>query len=507
MKKFFNLLFSRMVMTALLVVIQILYFIVQLLILKSYSVYINIGLTILSIVVGAYIISRDMNPSIKLAWIVPIMMFPLFGGLLYILYGHVVIPRKLKKNLLRIKEQEVYEDLYGGDSNSAEILVDDPPYRLMKYTEKYSKAPVYKGGVEKYYSMGDKVFPDLIHDLEHAKKYIFLEFFIINHGKVWDDILEVLVKKVAEGVEVRVIYDDVGSVFYVNKNYWKELEKMGIKCICFNQIFPFMATILNNRDHRKIAVIDGNIAYTGGFNLSDEYANITHPFGTWKDSGIRMEGGAAFRFTIMFLQMWNTSRFTEASYKRFIPEIKEHPHIGYLQPYYSNPLSVEHAGESIYLQMINDARKYIYVFTPYFITGSELMMAIKLAAKRGIDVRIVTPGIPDKKFIYRMTQSSYKELVEAGVRIYQYTPGFIHSKVILCDDSLASVGSINMDNRSFYHHFECGVLIYMSKVIADIKRDFLQTFEECDEIDVSWCNRRRSRMLVDAVLKLLSPLL
>ena len=309
------------------------------------------------------------------------------------------------------------------------------------------------------------------------------------------------------GVEVRVIYDDVGYVFYVKKNYWKELEKMGIKCICFNQIFPFMATILNNRDHRKIAVIDGNIAYTGGFNLSDEYANITHPFGTWKDSGIRMEGGAAFRFTIMFLQMWNTSRFTEASYKRFIPEIKEHPHIGYLQPYYSNPLSVEHAGESIYLQMINDARNYIYVFTPYFITGSELMMAIKLAAKRGIDVRIVTPGIPDKKFIYRMTQSSYKELVEAGVRIYQYKPGFIHSKVILCDDSLASVGSINMDNRSFYHHFECGVLIYMSKVIADIKKDFLQTFDECDEIDVSWCNRRRSRMLVDAILKLLSPLL
>lgn len=265
--------------------------------------------------------------------------------------------------------------------------------------------------------------------------------------------LEILKEKVKEGVEVRLIYDDIGSVFYVPKYYWRELESHGIKCMAFNQVVPFLATIFNNRDHRKIAVMDGKVAYTGGFNLSDEYINKKAPYGKWKDNGIRMEGDAAWRFTILFLQLWNSIRNEDKHILSYRPtEQKKHLNDGYLQPYTTNPLKKEPIGENIYMQMINDAREYVYIFTPYLIVCNEMMTALKLAAKRGIDIRIVTPAIPDKKMIFRMTQSSYKELLRAGVKIYQYTPGFIHSKCILTDDNLTSIGSINMDNRSFYHH-------------------------------------------------------
>lgn len=509
MKKVLNKLFSRMVITCLLVVFQLFIMIVGIWRLQSYYLYISGALALLSFLVVAYLITKDTNPTVKLAWIVPILLFPVLGGLLYVLYGHTYIPKRLRKNLIRVSEQEIYEDIAGKNACKSEVLLEDPFYRISRYTERYGNSPLYANTAVKYYAMGEDVLEDFLEDLKRAKSYIFMEYFIINHGEMWESVLEILKEKVKDGVEVRIMYDDIGSVFYLKKYYWKELETYGIKCIAFNQVAPFFATIFNNRDHRKITVVDGKIAYTGGFNLADEYINKRNLYGVWKDSGVRFEGDAAWKFTVMFLQMWNISRFTESSYERYKPkedffDLDD----GYIQPYRTNPLSKEVLGENIYLQMIHDAREYIYIFTPYLIVNNEMMIAMELAAKRGVDVRLVTPAIPDKKMIFRMTQSAYKELLKSGVRIYQYTPGFIHSKCLLADDSLASVGSVNMDNRSFYHHFECGALIYHSKAIKDIKKDMVETFAISEEITLDWCEKHLSRMtIVDAILRLLSPLL
>lgn len=509
MKKILNRLFSRMVITCLLVALQLAVMILGIVFLQDRYIYISGALKALSVVVVLYLITEDSNPMIKMSWVVPILIFPVLGGLMYVLYGHVLVPKRLQKNILRVLQQEVYENVKGDKWCMPDEVAEHPAYRICSYMEDVAEAPLYKHTRVKYYAMGDDVMDDLLYDLEHAERYIFMEYFILDKGYMWNTILEILKRKAAEGLDVRVMYDDIGSVFNVPKYYWKEIETYGIKCMAFNQVVPFFATIFNNRDHRKITVVDGKIAHTGGYNLADEYINKTHRFGTWKDSGVRLEGEGAWSFTVMFLQMWNYFRYSETSYVNYKPEgdfsdIED----GYVQPYKSSPLTPNYVGEELYIQMINDAREYIYIFTPYLIVCNELMTALKLAAKRGVDVRIVTPAIPDKKFIFKMTQSSYKELLLTGVRIYQYTPGFIHSKTILMDGRLASVGSINLDNRSFYHHFECGTLIYDSGAIEDVRRDMLDTFEQSEEVDIPWCRENVSRVTVlGAILRLLSPLL
>ena len=509
MKKLLNRLFSRMVITCLLVAAQLIFFMVEVFKLQQYYVLVAAILHLLSFIAVMHLLLKDVNPSIKLAWIVPILMFPVLGGLLYLLYGHIIMPKKLEKYMKHAAEWDYETDLYANMAYFSDVIKGQQPYRLFKYTEDYAGSLVYQNTDVRYYPMGEDVWPDFVDDLKEAKKYIFLEYFIINPGEMWDTVLDILKEKVKEGVEVRLIYDDIGSVFYVPKYYWREMGSYGIKCMAFNQVVPFLATIFNNRDHRKIAVMDGKVAYTGGFNLSDEYINKKAPYGKWKDNGIRMEGDAAWRFTILFLQLWNSIRNEDKHILNYRPtEQKKHLNDGYLQPYTTNPLKKEPIGENIYMQMINDAREYVYIFTQYLIVCNEMMTALKLAAKRGIDVRIVTPAIPDKKMIFRMTQSSYKELLRAGVKIYQYTPGFIHSKCILTDDNLTSIGSINMDNRSFYHHFECGVLVYDSSIIAEVKYDMVSTMKESEEITLDWCKEHMSRItLVDAFLRLLSPLL
>lgn len=511
MKKLLNRLLSRMVITCFLVVVQLAIMMLGLIFLQDRYIYIAGGLKALSVIVVLYLITDDINPTIKMSWVVPILIFPILGGLMYVLYGHVLIPRRLRRNALRVLQQEVYENVKGDNWCESAEIAEHPGYRICSYMENVAGTPLYRHTKVKYYAMGDDVMEDLIYDLEHAEKYIFMEYFIIDKGYMWDTILEILKKKAAEGLDVRVMYDDIGSVFNVPKYYWKEIETYGIKCMAFNQVVPFLATIFNNRDHRKITVVDGKIAHTGGYNLADEYINRTHRFGVWKDSGVRLEGEGAWSFTVMFLQMWNYFRYSETSYMSYKPDLQgayDEIDNGYVQPYKSSPLIDKNIGEELYIQMINDAHDYIHIFTPYLIVCNEVMMALKLAAKRGVDVRIVTPAIPDKKYIYKMTQSGYKELLLTGVRIYQYTPGFIHSKTLLVDGRLASVGSINLDNRSFYHHFECGTLLYDVDAIADIKMDMQNTFEQSEEIDLPWCRRNVSRVTVfGAILRLLSPLL
>lgn len=509
MKKIFQFILSRAVITVVLILFQVGFFMFELSEIGIYYAKISAALRLLSIIVVFYIIYRPMNPSVKIAWIVPIMIFPLFGGIMYLMFGHTIIPKKLRKNIEKVSEisnRSIYQN-----KNIINELddIDINIANQCRYINKYAQAPVWKNSKVEYLKIGEEYWKSLLQALNKAEKFIFLEYFIIAKGEMWDSIHEILKRKVKEGVEVRVIYDDIGCVFTLPKKYNEKLEKEGIRCIAFNKIIPFLAIILDNRDHKKVAVIDGKTAFTGGINIADEYINSKIKYGHWKDNGIKVEGNAVWNFTVMFLQMWNMSHFTDDDYLRYKYEFKDGMYNdGYVQPYSDSPLDNEALGESIYLNIINSAKKYIYVYTPYLVVDNEMVTALILAAKRGVDVRIVTPGIPDKKIIYQLTQSYYWVLLKAGVRILQYTPGFIHAKSILCDDDIAVVGSINFDYRSLYHHFECGTYMYKTSAGIKLKEDMEDVFNMCEEITKEWCTRKRVKFrILGPVLKLISPLL
>lgn len=499
-----------MVITVLIVLLQIGFFMMELFIWGNYYVEIAFVLRLLSFGAVIALILKQNNPAVKLAWVVPILTFPLLGGVMYLAFGHVFLPKKLYAALERTsalvssslkQKEQVLTDL-----ETANLSVANQ----CRYILQYAGTPVWKDTSAVYYPEGLPWWQQLLTDLEHAEHFIFLEFFILGEGTMWNTVLEVLERKVKAGVEVRLIYDDVGSVFLLPKEYNKVMESRGIQCVAFNRLIPFMSLVLNNRDHRKIVVIDGRVGYTGGINMADEYINYTHPHGDhWKDAGIRIEGEAVWNFTVMFLQMWNMSRFTEEDYGRYRYHFEKTPVAqGFVQPYMDTPLDDETLGENVYLNLINYARKYVYIYTPYLVTDNEMYTALKLAAKRGVDVRIVTPGVPDKKTIYWLTQSNYQNLIEAGVKIYQYSPGFLHSKCVLCDDEAAVVGTINFDYRSFYHHFECGVYLYQADMIEDLHRDMEETFALSEEITLEWCKKKFVKTnVIGPFLKLFSPLL
>ena len=510
MRKFLQRVLNRVVITALLVLLQVGLFLVTLLQWGNYYLWVAFILRFITFWAVVYIIWRPSNPAVKLAWVIPILIFPLFGGVLYLFFGHVVVPKKLRDSMERtdklvkkslVQEEEVIRLLREKDQTVA---------NQSSYIYDYAATPVWDGTDSVYFPDGLPYWKSLLEDLEKAEHFIFLEYFILGEGEMWNAVLAILERKAKEGVEVRLIYDDVGSVFLLPKNYDRSLEKRGIKCVAFNRLVPFMSLVLNNRDHRKIVVIDGKAAYTGGINMADEYINYKHPYGEhWKDAGIRIEGKAVWNFTVMFLQMWNMSRYTEEDYTRYYHAFPEKtPGMGYVQPYRDTPFDDEILGENVYLNMIGYAKRYVYIYTPYLVTDNEMVTALKLAAKRGVDVRIVTPGVPDKKFVYWLTQSNYQNLIEAGVRIYQYTPGFLHAKCVLSDDETAVIGTINFDYRSFYHHFECGVFLYRAKAVEELKKDMEETFTVSEEITLSWCKEEFVKTnIIGPLLKLLSPLM
>ena len=337
-----------------------------------------------------------------------------------------------------------------------------------------------------------------------------MQFFIVDEGKMLKSVLDILKEKVKEGVEVRFMYDDVGSLTMLPRHYDRQLEKMGIKSVAFNPFIPILSLAMNNRDHKKIVVIDGEIGFSGGFNLADEYINKIERFGYWKDAGLKVTGDAVWNFTVMFLQVWNAIRKTDEGYGAFLP----HKHYeeafqgkGFIQPYADNPLDHEIVGENVYLNIINTANKYVYIYTPYLIIDNEMITALCLAAKRGVDIKIVTPGIPDKKMVFWLTQSYYRQLVEAGIHIYEYTPGFIHAKCFASDDKVATVGTINMDYRSLYLHFENGVFMYNNDAVMQVKHDMEKTFEISQRITKEMCQGSLKKTLAQSVLRLLAPLL
>jgi cardiolipin synthase len=357
-----------------------------------------------------------------------------------------------------------------------------------RYIQNYAFCPVYKNVYAQYFPTGEEMYASFIKELGKAEKFIFLEFFIIDEGAMWNETLDILKRKVKEGVEVRVIYDDLGCITTLPYNYKKTLETYGIKCSVFNRFIPVLNSKYNIRDHRKIVVIDGKCAYTGGINIADEYINLIVKYGHWKDTGIMIKGPATYSFTVMFLTVWDYLNGTGEDFRKFKTYEESYEDFdGYIQPYNNNPLNEESLGEDVYLNLINRAKRYVYIATPYLILDNQMQNALSLAAQQGLDVRIVTPHIPDKKYVYTLTRANYKKLLESGVKIFEYTPGFIHSKVVISDDRTGTVGTINFDYRSLYLHFECGVWMYNTKAVAQIKEDFLNIFAQSQSVSLKEC--------------------
>lgn len=462
----------------------------------------------LSVLIVIWIVGDRSNPAYKIAWIIPIMLFPIFGWLLYLLFGGNRLSRRTRKKMQSIDHvmQSELKDACG--TEDLRKAAGEDAGNMARYIEKVAHCPVYSNTCTEYFPRGELMFDSILTELKKANKYIFLEFFIIEPGEMWNSILAILEEKARAGVEVRVLYDDIGCMFTLPRDYAQRLRKRGIKCSVFNRFRPVLSVRMNNRDHRKILVIDGKAAYTGGVNLADEYINKKERFGDWKDTGILLRGDAAWSLTVMFLNMWDFATGKREEFDPFRPEHTPHAAKGFVQPYVDSPLDDEPLGETVYLNLINKAKRYVYLTTPYLIVDHATAMALCSAAMAGVDVRIMTPHIPDKKIIFELTRAHYPQLLQAGVQIYEYTPGFVHAKVFAVDDRFGTVGTVNMDYRSMYLHFENGVILYDDPSVLDIKQDLLATQEMSHQVTLEECrNISLRRRVLRALLRVFAPLL
>ena len=503
LKKLISMLTSRVVIIGFLIVLQLVWFVILFLRLTQYATWINITFVGLSLAIELYIINKSGNPSYKILWMLFIGTFPLLGGMMYLLFGDKRPSRRIRRQLHHGRRVIGIRPSVGCSAAALPVRMAETSFYLES-----SGFPMYQNTKVEYFSLADEAFPQLLEDLRKARHYIFMEYFIVTDGVMWDSIKAVLKEKAAAGVEVRFAYDDLGSVGCLPKNFRKELAAAGIHVLAFNPFRPALSAVMNNRNHRKITVIDGYIAYTGGFNLADEYINAEQRFGYWKDAALRVEGDAAWNFTVMFLNFWNAFRSSETDYDAFrpmplVPPVSD----GIVQPYADSPLDEEPMAETVYLNILAQAQRYVYIYTPYLAVGEEMLDALKNAAKRGVDIRLVLPGIPDKKLVFRLSRSYYLPLLRAGVRIYEYTPGFLHAKCWVSDDVTAVVGSINMDYRSLFLHFECGVLLQKNSQVAVLRDDVRATLPQCREIQVTECRTSLPGTVLDSVLRLLSPLM
>ena len=468
------------------------------------------ALVIVSLYIGTIlaIVNRNMPPESKVTWLL-FAVVPVFGFLLYLMFGE----RRLSKK--EIQQLEKMDSMKFREDNSYDLRVElkqenKSAFGIVKSLLSMDhNADVYDGTASQYFSLGEEMFEAMLDDLRSAKKFIFLEFYIIDPGVMWNRILEILVDKVQQGVEVKLLYDDIGCMATLSGDYTKRLRKMGIDAHKFNKVIPRMTVAYNNRDHRKILVVDGQVGYTGGINLADEYINHIVRFGHWKDGGVRLEGGAVKALTRLFLMNWYINRGEITDFDRYHFDSQRVEGKGLYIPYGSGPKPIykEQVGKTVYQNIINQAIDYVYITTPYLIIDYDLTEDIKNAAMRGVDVRIVTPCIPDKKLIQIVTRGAYPDLLEAGVRIYEYTPGFIHSKNVISDDELAVVGTINFDYRSLVHHYENAVLMYQTETIADIKQDFEGLFDISKEISLETLQNSWYQRLLKEIMQLFAPLL
>ena len=475
--------------------------------LNRYSTWISLFTSILSIAVVLRLYSKNINTAMKLPWITLILVFPVMGLSMYLLFviaGDPGIGKRLAAVRKRLRtclpeNTPVIAHVEEGDLSAA---------RQFTYLEKNLGWPVYENTAVTYYVEAVDAFEAMKADLEKAENFIFMEYFIVEDSDSFWEIEDILIRKAREGVDVRLQYDDIGSIGYVNMRFAQRLNAEGIRCYAFNPALPFLNLFMNHRDHRKITVIDGKVGYTGGYNLSNDYFGRTRRLGIWKDTGLRLEGEAVKSLTAAFGELWQVQSRSKEDFSRFLNIRYSVPAPGFVQPYADNPLSEERTAENVYLNLISQANKTLYFMTPYLIITEEMDRALRLAAKRGVDVRIITPGIPDKKTVFAITRSYYSGLVRQGVRIFEFTPGFCHAKVCLCDGTIASVGTSNLDYRSLYHHFENNVLFTGCDAIKEVAADFEDMFRKCTEVTEKYRTGRGAMLqLWQCILRLFSPLL
>ena len=488
--------------------------------------YLGFTLQAFSIVVCIYIVNKKEKSAYKLTWIFLILLFPIFGGPVYVFFHTQSSPRKLKRQTNDVNR--LYKPFFFLPGNALPELAEKYKECLPQayYLQEHAGFPIYKNTQTVYFNSGECFFRQALEEMEKAEKYIFLEFFIIREGKMLNPIIELLERKARAGLDVRIIYDDLGCFMSLPPHFNKLLEEKGIKCMVFNPFKPILSSLQNNRDHRKIVSIDGKTAFTGSMNLADEYINARERFGHWKDAAIMLRGEAAWSLTLIFLQMWNLGKKLPDNPVSLYPwkvtdrasddETAPEAHVsaactiesdGYVQPYADSPIDPENVGEHVYIQIINNAKEYIYINTPYLVVDDNLLSALTLAAKSGVDVRIITPHRWDKWIVAIVSRSFYRQLILAGVKIYEYSVGFNHSKTFVSDDRVATVGTTNLDFRSLYLHFECGVWMYKTGSVMAIKEDFLNILLDCQEITLKDCSRNAGQRICQDVLRLFAPLM
>ncbi len=456
-----------------------------------------------------YLFNCSMDHSAKLTWMFIIAILPL-GGAAFLLFTQSNIGHRMERKLVNL-QIELTKDLLKQPENTLEELEHDGSGTddLCRYLNRSGCFPLYDRTAVTYFPLGEYQFRSMLEELEKAEKFIFMEYFIIEEGYMWGRILDVLTRKAKAGVEVRVIYDGMCEMSTLPVDYWKLLDAEGIKAKPFSPIMPVVSSHYNYRDHRKILVIDGKIAFNGGVNLADEYINRIERFGHWKDTAVMLKGPAVSSFTLMFLQMWHVGE-KETDYERWleVPEDIKQNAKGYVMPYCDSPLDGDKVGETVYIDILNRATDYVHIMSPYLILDGELQTALCFAAQRGVDVKLILPGIPDKVVANSIAKTHYQVLTEAGVKVYEYTPGFVHAKVFVSDGTKAVVGTINLDYRSLYHHFECATYMYKTDCISEIEEDFLQTLEKCRAVTAETIKAEKfSTKIIGQTAKFLSPLM
>lgn len=500
-RKFFA---GRIFITVVLLLMQIAWTTWFFLRLSASNVAINTLLGVVAVLLVIHLIGSDAKPAYRIVWIVLIMALPILGGLLYLFIGINWTPRRLRR-LIRRGHDALRPEL--ASSGVPDSACGSPRLAARsRYIRSLTDYPLYANTDVKYYPVGEDMFADMLEAVRGAETFIFLEYFIVSPGKMWDELYAVLREKAALGVNVRVIVDDMGSLFLLPDDFTRTLERDGIRCLRFNPFVPFLSVVMNNRDHRKILVVDGKTAFNGGINLSDEYINHTHPFGHWKDTGVRLQGDAVRSFTAMFLELWQSEKREAVSLAPYAVDEPAPYAEGFVQPFGDSPLDREPVSAGVYVDILAAATDYVYIMTPYLIIDDVMREALAAAAKRGVDVRILTPGIPDKKLVYRLTRSHYPPLLAAGVRIFEYTPGFVHAKSFVSDDVCAVVGTINLDYRSLFLHFECGTYFEQMPAVAAVRDDTLAAMKAGREVLPSDCRPGFWGRMLDALLRIVAPL-
>ena len=466
---------------------------------------------IISMILVLMIYGSHRTASIRMTWIILILVLPIVGTVLYFLIGLNGYTIQMRKRYVRLDKKlfpllPENEDVFRRASARSGRLTG-----VMQYIRKNAKYPVYENTKVTYYDDALKGLEAQKEELAKAEHFIFMEYHAIEDAESWHEIRDILAERAGAGVEVRIFYDDMGSVGFITTDFVKRTKALGIQCRVFNPFTPGLNLFLNNRDHRKITVIDGKVGFTGGYNLANEYFHRTEPYGFWKDTGIRLEGDAVRSLTITFLEMWNAisnKDKDDKDYSKYLPSVSFPKAHGFVQPYADSPMDDIPVGEDVYMSLAENAQDYVWYITPYLIITDEMNHVLSLAAKRGVDVRIITPGIPDKKIVYSLTRSYYNGLARNGVRIFEFTPGFCHAKMCVSDDIVAVCGTINLDYRSLYHHFENGCLYADCQAVMDTKRDFEETFALCNEVTEYYVSGRGALMrFKHMLLRLAAPLM